>query len=402
MKFGYLYQIAYSVQKFDPAPSFLPIDLVLYNLAKRPPGEIKNNSGHISREAAAIINTHLQSSVGSDQSDFGVQPTLAIRGDLVKEAPWLAITDSYAEFVRSGQIVVKSGCFARFGELDPSQDVSVVVSSEGKDEAINDVAAVVLATGFESSDSLHFLPEDVLQTLAYDPNCSPLPLVLDINSTVHKDIPDLGFVGFYRGPFWGVVEMQSRFLGKLWTDDERAEKALASHVSPIPDLRRCYYESPKQLAQFPMGDYTYLMESLRNILGMEILGEPRTGPVLPSRYTTQGCSNESHEESITAFSAVNKIITDSAERGKFVAKAIFRSLQGDWKLERNLISYLATYPSGTFRGSANFCPRAPTDPGHDAEYLYVEEGDFETEQGLKFRASRRYACFYCTFGPQSP
>lgn len=332
--------------------------------------------------------------IGTDQSDLvsqsiaGHDNVPAMRGIILEEAPWVAVSDSYAEFVRSGQIITTSGRLARFNDESNSKSASVVIESGSEEQVIDDIAAVVLATGFEATDSLSFLPEDILQTLCYDPNCSPLPLDLDLHSTAHHDIPDLGFVGFYRGPFWAVMEMQARFLGKLWTGDEKASSALNSFVSPIPELRKCYYNTPEQLSQFPMGDYPYLMESFREVLGFDIVGEPRKGPVLPARYISPEANEEAQKESIQALSIIETIYEDSAQRYKFVARAIFRSLQGVWTLQRSLISSIATYPSGTFRGTAKLFPRNP-DPGYDAEYLYFEEGDFETETGLKFRASRR-------------
>lgn len=382
------------LQTYNPAPTFLPIDLAMYNLSKRPPGKIKDNSGHISPEAALKINGSVESSIGSDQSGLkhntsnGVTGSLAMQEDVLSEAPWITISDAYAEFVRSGQITVYNGRVVQLDAAKSSQGGSVVVSSGDGEQVIDDIAAIILATGFEATDSLNFLPDDVLKTLNFDPKCPALPLVLHLNSTVHHDIPDLGFVGFYRGPFWGVMEMQARLLGKLWTGDEKATSALKSRISNIPDLRKCFYDNPKQLAQFPMGDYTYLMESFKEILNLESTGEARRGPVLPARYTFPDPDGSPPKESLTALSIVNNVLSDSAHHGKFVARAIFRSLQGDWNLKRSLISSISTYPSGTFHGTAKFFPRFP-DAEYDAEYLYLEEGDFETEQGLKFRANRR-------------
>ena len=73
---------------------------------------------------------------------------------------------------------------------------------------------------------------------------------------------------------------------------------------------------------------------------------------------------------------------------------IFESLKGSWKLLRNLDSLVPTYPSGTLRGIAIFAGRRPTDDKYDAEYLYSESGDFNTQQGLMMRATRNYAYRY--------
>jgi Family of unknown function (DUF6314) len=99
-------------------------------------------------------------------------------------------------------------------------------------------------------------------------------------------------------------------------------------------------------------------------------------------------SDEQQQESTKAISIVEKVHNESA-KGLYVARAIFRSMQGNWRVERSLISSIATYPSGKFHGMAKFSPRHP-EPEYDAEYLYFEEGEFETEQGMKFKANRRF------------
>ena len=75
-------------------------------------------------------------------------------------------------------------------------------------------------------------------------------------------------------------------------------------------------------------------------------------------------------------------------------KATFIALEGKWVFKRTIESTLASYPSGAFEGSAVFQMRPPTDQVYDIEYLYVEEGEFTTEQGLSFLGSRRYVYRY--------
>ena len=70
--------------------------------------------------------------------------------------------------------------------------------------------------------------------------------------------------------------------------------------------------------------------------------------------------------------------------------SIFTALEGQWKLHRNLKSARSTYPSGVFEGTALFKKRPPTDPVYHAEYLYIEDGKFNTVQGLSLSATRRY------------
>lgn len=138
------------------------------------------------------------------------------------------------------------------------------VKNEAEDSSISDIAAIVCATGFDASPSLSFLPAEVLQTLQFDPTDDGFPLALNVHTTVSRSIPTLGFVGFYRSPYWGVMEMQARYLAKLWSGDSAAAKALEDDVTleTMMKLRK----NPRR-SQFPMGDYAYLMESLSDIVG---------------------------------------------------------------------------------------------------------------------------------------
>ena len=76
------------------------------------------------------------------------------------------------------------------------------------------------------------------------------------------------------------------------------------------------------------------------------------------------------------------------------AERAFLAIQGHWRLYRVLESAISTYPSGSFSGIATLTQRPPTDRNYDAEYLYAEEGELTTRQGLTMRGSRRYIYRY--------
>jgi hypothetical protein len=131
--------------------------------------------------------------------------------------------------------------------------------------SIHDIAAIIYATGFDASTSLKFFSEEILNTLQFDPTDDGFPLALNVHATISKEILSLGFVGFYRSPYWGVMEMQARYLAKLWSGDEVATTALEDDATleNMMKLRK----NPRR-SQFPMGDYAYHMESLSGIVGM--------------------------------------------------------------------------------------------------------------------------------------
>ena len=79
------------------------------------------------------------------------------------------------------------------------------------------------------------------------------------------------------------------------------------------------------------------------------------------------------------------------KRKRSTLKVLFQGLEGKWLIRRNLKSAIPTYLSGLFEGTAVFEARNPTDEGYDLEYLYIESGQFTTEQGFTTKATRRYA-----------
>lgn len=75
---------------------------------------------------------------------------------------------------------------------------------------------------------------------------------------------------------------------------------------------------------------------------------------------------------------------------KIMPENVFATFNGQWNVNRRLESGLSTYQSGNFKGMASFEMRSPTDPAYDAEYLYIENGEFCSDQGLVIPATRRY------------
>lgn len=68
-------------------------------------------------------------------------------------------------------------------------------------------------------------------------------------------------------------------------------------------------------------------------------------------------------------------------------KAIFRSLEGTWKMHRSLTSDLPAFPSGTFTGTATFKPNAAF---NHSSMLYHETGELVTDSGITLKANRKY------------
>ncbi|KAL2154570.1 hypothetical protein VTH82DRAFT_3246 [Thermothelomyces myriococcoides] len=395
-----------------PAPPFLPLDLGFYNFSNRAQ-PLTNSQGHISLEAAKIVHSIYQTALGTDQSIFSTD--LAITTSHTGNPPYLAASENYLDFVRSGLITLSRGKLAAL-----STDGATITPSN---EKIGNIAAVVCATGFEASPSLSFLPASVREALSMSPSDLNNTVALAFHGTYHPDVPNLGFVGFYRSPYWGVMEMQARFLTALWAAGGPSSPSLPPSMKEALSNdtsieRTLSLRNDPRASQFPMGDYPWLMQEFAAALGLE--RSPHLGPMprlppadkemdilTPARYPSRSLTESQRAEVARSLARTETTVWAGVRSAKFVAKAVFRSLLGEWKLERDLVSRLPSHPSGHFSGTAKFLLRDGTRDGREAEfdalgedgdpgleYLYVEEGEFAAPNGLKFRATRRYVWRY--------
>lgn len=370
-------------------------------------------------ETAKTFHSIYQTALGTDQSEFS--STVAFSTADTESPPHLAVSEHYMNFVRSGLITVSRGKLAALSGREATVSPST--------ETLTDIAAVVLATGFEAASSLSFLPAPIQQTLSLDATDLNNTVALAFHGTHHPDIPHLGFVGFYRSPYWGVAEMQARLLTAMWTSSSASslppalKQALDSDDS-IP--RTLALRTDPRATQFPMGDYPWLMQefaaalSLPRVPHLSAAAMPKLPPagkamdiLTPARYPSLSASEFQRAETVKSLQQTETAAREGVAGARFVARAVFRSLLGEWKLERDLVSVLPSHPSGHFSGTARFLLRDGTRDGREGvfdaaageergsgadwagmEYLYIEEGDFTAANGLSFRATRRYVWRY--------
>ncbi|EDU45277.1 conserved hypothetical protein [Pyrenophora tritici-repentis Pt-1C-BFP] len=378
-----------SGEGFNPAPKFLPIDLILYNLSRRGAGEISAAITTIPPEKAQKGHDFLRASLGGDQSDVG-RPELVYKEEQTQHPGYTGITDTYMEFVRSGIIVPVRGWVENVKQQANGEllDINLqqyepwyhATDNEPSEKSIiSDVVGIIEATGYKAD--LNWLDSRVRDLLDDDdaaPNAR-IPYLLSRGSILASRVPTIGFVGFYEGPYWGVMELQAQFLAQTWAKLE-STKAIGLpdreiyRTNSTKDMRVAMKENPLQIPQFWMADYVGLMEEFARetkVTRADSAFNGQTGPAFPSRYQGDDASPEAKE--------VVKEVTD-------VIKA---------SNEEALFNHAPTPPGGTFNGTAHFHPREPTSPAYyTAEYLYVEEGTFTMDTGLSFPATRRYAYRY--------
>ncbi|KAL4791727.1 hypothetical protein BDV19DRAFT_289407 [Aspergillus venezuelensis] len=373
--------------------SFVPLDLPLYDLGRRPPGPIELAFGPVTREQVTQRHKFFRDTLGKYYSQTGCVGFDERRAS--DRPPWMGISDYYAEFVRSGAIKTITGRAISTADSG-SGLMRIEIDTPSGRTSLTDVADIIMATGFKPSDSLSFLPQDVLSTLEYSKGDHYIPLILDSYSSSHSNIPDLGFVGFYRGAFWGPAELQAQMHANTWAAvgfEIASPKRLAISASEylaraaernrVRDLRNV--QPTHRRGQFILGDYVGLMESLARTLGRRRLSmendygtnENQKGPVIPARYAAMA----EHGDTKLDLTQKEVDITMEAVRGQSsqlsagATVAIFRALQGNWEYERSDNIPMHAQGKTKYFGKAAFHPRYPSCPDHEAEYLCEDPVD---------------------------
>lgn len=369
--------------------SFLPLDLVMYNLGRRSPGPVEYSFGPLSAEQITKTNNVFRSLLGNAYETYG---HIKAKHDGQNPQPtFVAIGNDYAEFVRSKAISPTVGRVHAIHDSGSGQASVDITLPDGQTTSLDNVAAIITATGFTPHPSLSFLPDDILSVLEYSATDSYIPLVLDSRGSMHSHIPRLGFVGFYKGPYWGAMEMQARSLGQAWstrtsTDETEAEQKRKERAS----IRVFRNADPRLCrAQLPMGDYTGLMESFARELRIPraqlVDSNPeKHGPVVPARYAFNPSKEQQVETTKTLADLRVTLIcspgpgpSPNYNQNQALAVAVFRGLHGTWAFTRTYRDRGIQTPR-TVSGKISFHPRWPSDPVYEREYFCE---DFENSPG---------------------
>ena len=353
----------------DPQSPFAPSDLSLFTRSSRKqPGEITLASEEDIRKR----NRFFQSLCG-DQSLLS--PMLRISED---QAAFAVISEHYANAVRAGVISLHPG------RLKSVHGQHLALDNGTQLEEPVDV--IITATGFRPS--VPFFSNDILAALSYAPSDMNTPFLL-YRSTFHPSLPGAAFVGMYRGPYPGVIELQARWVAKVLSGQLPVPSVQVQHDG-IALERRIRERVPRP--QFPHSDYVGVMSDLATELGVDpVAAWPKrnTNTVTPAQFGSGAIASQLLAE-------VEEDLA-GAEKGKWVAAAVYSALQGSWNIRRRLESAKSTLPSGTFQGCASFTRRqtlSSTASSPEYEYAYLESGKLTTDTGLQLDAQRKYRYVY--------
>ncbi|MCJ1441288.1 MAG: hypothetical protein MMC23_001774 [Stictis urceolatum] len=361
-----LYALPLFAQIGSTKKYFTPIDFALYDYSTRPDNPVQFSIGKMTQARARKMRQLFSEIIG--EADSGVAEGTAESEEII--APYVAISESYSSFVNSGAIVPLTGRVKSLHMGTNGSHLRATVIHGESTTHIEDITAVVYATGYSPSTALNFLSDEVKAQLGFDSTCPHIPLLLEQNFITNSaQVPNLAFIGFTDAPYWGGIEMQARVTAHTWAKqherDLPAESACqTSSLSDLRNLQESSHGAQSSIPQNWFGDYAGIMEEGLRALKAERKScdwAEQDGFICPARYL--GAGTDEAEAKVT-MDDIQQTLKSCRENGLFVARAVFRGLHGRWK-----VSSLA---GSSDHSTIEFHPRLSTDPDHAFEYLYVE------------------------------
>eukprot|EP00005_Dracoamoeba_jomungandri_P014293 CAMPEP_0174267816 /NCGR_PEP_ID=MMETSP0439-20130205/35000_1 /TAXON_ID=0 /ORGANISM="Stereomyxa ramosa, Strain Chinc5" /LENGTH=451 /DNA_ID=CAMNT_0015355537 /DNA_START=30 /DNA_END=1386 /DNA_ORIENTATION=- len=149
-----------------------------------------------------------------------------------------------------------------------------------------DYDLLVLATGYRTT--LPFLQEDTLSTLSFEPDNPFQPLILHW-CMFHPELEGMAFIGMYRGPYFGIIELQARLALYGWSGKcELPSKEVIS--KGIEEEEKIREMDPQP--QFPHPDYVAFADCIAKQCGVFPNEAPvKPDPVLPCHFRIDGFKN---------------------------------------------------------------------------------------------------------------
>jgi len=410
--------------------SFLPIDLAFYRRRKRHDkdssrsGSISGNdesSGEqtsLSPKSCRQRHQDLRAMLGPKQEQI-----LPVPPACFEEPPMVAVSDYFLDLVADGKIEVVRGRvegitdggkglrISRVNDSIGNTDTdNINVSSESDVFVLPDVTSLICCTGYlpdlesccgalenesseaESSDDSSSLPSSILRTVDYDPTDSFSPMTTHLE-TLHPKLANFAFVGMYRGPYMGVVELQARLAagvisGNVAIPLEDFEKGLETCKkirNPGPTLR----------PQFPRFDYVGFMDSLAGSLSLKGTATAEEEVSFPNeKHLVEGSmvSPAFYQPDQSLVDLARNELDQEIERGTngcHLPRVVASALVGSWSFERNILHFSdggrtiaqRQYIHGKIRYSRS------KDLGH---VLYREDGFFDISESKSLPVFREY------------
>jgi len=220
----------------------LPLDLVFYSRqssakTKNAPPEVKNEG---------IFNWFKNLT-----KQHEISPDLKVTS-APKDPSYVAISDTYVSQVKAGKIdLVRSRVREIIG--------NTLLFEDGRKAVVD---ALVFATGYECS--VPFLDDDQLKILNYKPEDHLQPVLLH-KTVFHPNLPNMAFVGMYRGPYFATMELQARLACHVFSKIVPTPTSQVMEQGIVAE-RQIREQHPRP--QFPHGNYVEFADELAELAGV--------------------------------------------------------------------------------------------------------------------------------------
>jgi dimethylaniline monooxygenase (N-oxide forming) len=278
----YFRRPAWIVPRYVSDPTFgpfTPIDLASLRRPARSDGPPLTEAQINRKRNEAFATRSVQNRLG--------EPLLMIDPESEEFHP-IAISDDYCRLVGEKKIFLRAA-----SELP-----------EAATTTPQPFDAIIIATGYRFG--LPYFGAEVTKLLDFDPE-DPFQPTIAYRTMYRRELPDLALVGAYKGPYFGIMELQARLAGRIF---ERGEFAIDEerYENGIAEERRIRDHRPRK--QFPHADVIGFGDQLAKDVGcLPGLGHPepiaqllREGPVIPAHYRVNG----QFENTEVAYAAISE------------------------------------------------------------------------------------------------
>ena len=243
----------------------LPLDLIFY----------KRKIPSLRSVQEKNQGTHRYFSLISRQGE--ISEKLAISLEEYTSYPFALISDTYLDQVEANRVSIYNS------RVVAVEESGVLLEDGSKIEA----DSIIFCTGF--STYLPYFEESLLKEMEFEENDQFQPLLLH-EGVFHPKLPNMAFIGMYRGPYFGIMELQSRWACMAFADKEQYYPTSVELEKGMKEERRLRNLNPRP--QFPHGDYVAFADAL----AVKIQVLPTFGKddkmanlaVIPAQFRLQG------------------------------------------------------------------------------------------------------------------
>jgi hypothetical protein len=413
-----------SVTSKTTTTSFLPIDLAFYRrrnrflmndiINKNEMEEEMIESISLTTDSCRKRNQQLQELIGPRQQNIlpVSSSSSSSSSSHFDEPPTVAVSDYFLDLVADGTIEVIQGRAERItddgtgliitrntnnDETNNSNNISSNYEGNSRVKAstkttvlLPNVTSVICCTGYlpDLESCCGRLDDDdelsILKTVEYDPNDTFSPMTTYLE-TLHPKLKNFAFVGMYRGPYMGVVELQAKLAakvmsGKVTVSSNEFQKGLETS-------RMIRNQIASVRPQFPHFDYVGFMDTLARSLLISNFNKEEHFP----KYNIDVgnfASPAFYQSDDSVAKLAQKEIDDEIEKGNcgyYLPRVVASALIGSWTFQRNIVHFSGNQQSDYIDGSIRYSRSKQLD-----YVLYREDGLYKISDTKSLPVFREY------------